>query len=101
MKKYKRIFTIVPDSQKYGDLGMNTFSYLGASKGTGYPESADAGTWNSVWCDEGTHEGISYGLKRSQCGKGHDDRSLGDDGTPINLPAGQKSEGIWKGTGGI
>lgn len=70
MKKYKRIFTIVPDSlgigampdsQKYGDLGVNTFSYLGASKGTGYPESADAGTWNSVWCDEGTHEGIWKG----------------------------------------
>ena len=57
MEKYKRIFVIVldslgigamPDSEKFGDVGVDTFGHILERMGTlGYSESAEAGNGKS------------------------------------------------------
>lgn len=79
MKKYRRIFTIVldslgigamPDSQKYGDVGVNTFLHIWEhQKGLDIPNLRMLGLGNLCGVTKDRTKGYHMALKEASVGK--------------------------------
>lgn len=78
MRKYNRIFLIVldslgigamADSEKFGDVGVNTFGHIWESQGGHNPEACAASAWEISRCDEVKAKGYARRLNEASNGK--------------------------------
>lgn len=90
MRKYNRIFLIVldslgigamADSEKFGDVGVNTFGHIWESQGgLEIPNLRRLGMGNLCGVTEDEAKGYARRLNEASNRKRHHDRPLGDDG---------------------